>query len=757
MRRNKINIETTIMGDAIINNAEGNAKIYMYTEENKDTNIQNEVKSRTQEYADKWDMNMFLNDFKEWDENAGVNVKLSDVYLEEHLPHFIGKRNTDIAKKDNKPVKINSELTKYINVNKEKKMLLILGQPGIGKSTLITWITANFKDSKDNILVYQFAADLNDIDWSKTDKDGSLADDILKKLNLTYESLNDKTLIIDGFDEISVGSDRADILNKIYWQFKEKSLLKDFSLIITCREHYIENLQKLSCDYVTLQPWDEEQIRSFCKVYSNITGYKLSENNIMNILKNKEILGVPLILYMVLALNISIGEENSIVDVYDKIFALEGGIYDRCIDNENYAVPHRIGEIKKQIHQISREIAFWMFENNPDEASILKNNYQEICNMVIKENQYKKETAEQDFLLGNYFKKIRHCEGIETEEISFVHRTIYEYFVAEMIYNSIEEAMIELSDKSQIEFARNIAWFLKQGEVTHTIAEYLQHKIFKIHMNLNNEKKHKFYQWWENAVGNMMKDGMFHYIGKNVQDFSNVISNEIRCFLNLIVILCKIHNVSERQYIMSNIDRNLLQRYIRHSYVEYEYKFEVEKELFFEYIDFNNINLSRANLSFANLRGANLKGANLRGANLEKTDLSLANMKGVNLSLANIDGANLRGVHLEKADLSLANMRGVNLSITDLRECKLRKTDLKKSNLEGANLKEADLRQADLRLTNLSRTILKGTDIEASIWRKDDIQKVMPKLRETEFEHIIIEDENGQQQVSKNELFPDLQ
>ena len=252
MRRNKINIETTIMGDAIINNAEGNAKIYMYTEENKDTNIQNEVKSRTQEYADKWDMNMFLNDFKEWDENAGVNVKLSDVYLEEHLPHFIGKRNTDIAKKDNKPVKINSELTKYINVNKEKKMLLILGQPGIGKSTLITWITANFKDSKDNILVYQFAADLNDIDWSKTDKDGSLADDILKKLNLTYESLNDKTLIIDGFDEISVGSDRADILNKIYWQFKEKSLLKDFSLIITCREHYIENLQKLSCYFTAM-------------------------------------------------------------------------------------------------------------------------------------------------------------------------------------------------------------------------------------------------------------------------------------------------------------------------------------------------------------------------------------------------------------------------------------------------------------------------------------------------------------------------
>ena len=48
-------------------------------------------------------------------------------------------------------------------------MLFILGQPGIGKSTLITWITAHFIDSVINnindILVYQFASDLKNVDW----------------------------------------------------------------------------------------------------------------------------------------------------------------------------------------------------------------------------------------------------------------------------------------------------------------------------------------------------------------------------------------------------------------------------------------------------------------------------------------------------------------------------------------------------------------------------------------------------------------
>ncbi len=64
---------------------------------------------------------------------------------------------------------------------------------------------------------------------------------------------------------------------------------------------------------------------------------------------------------MVLALEINCEYETSIVSVYDKNFSLDGGIYDRCIDSKNFAEQHRISEIKEQIHQVSREIAFWMF------------------------------------------------------------------------------------------------------------------------------------------------------------------------------------------------------------------------------------------------------------------------------------------------------------------------------------------------------------------------------------------------------------
>lgn len=793
-RDSEIKIEFKVSEGGQVYIANDNGQIQINKKSDEYSNTQQAIKSRTQEYADKWDTNMFLNDFKEWDENAGINVKLSDVYLEEHLPHFIGKHsdnkkinnilaelNNVLAELNNVSAKLKKALSQYINKHYGKKMLLILGQPGIGKSTLITWITANFKERIENILVYQFSTDLQNIDWENKNKNPSMLDDILKELNLSNEELAGKTLIIDGFDEISIGNDRADILNRIYWQLKAKSSLNDFSLIITCRENYIQKLWHVSCEYIILQPWDEEQIRSFCTVYSNKTECKISEKTIMNILKNKEVLGIPLILYMVLALSISIEKESSIVDVYDKVFAIEGGIYDRCIDYDSYADLHWISEVKKQIHQISREIAFWMFENNPDEVSILQKKYYEICDMVIKESLKKKETIKQDLMIGSYFKRVRHCDGIETEKIYFIHRSIYEYFVAEMIYNSIRNEMIELSEESQKKFSGNISWFLKQGELTHTITEFLQHKILKLYDNLNNEKKQVFYQWWENAVGNMMNDGMFYYTKKNIQNLGDVMRKELQCFQNLVKIYCCLCNINENKYIMTNIDRKILEKYIRHCSVEFGYikeeNTENEENFFLNYIDFNNTNLININLKGANLAKANLEGADLTGANLTKvdledaklveTDLTEANLTGADLERANLTGANLTGANLTGACLRGAKLRetklrGAKLRGTDLRRTNLKEANLVKSNLSGANLSGADLTGINLTGVNLVNAVLRNVDliranIEASIWRKDDIQQVMPQLREIEFEHIIIEDENGRKEVSKKELFPELQ
>jgi len=437
--------------------------------DSKEANFYNEIhiENRADEYAAKWDKNVFLNDFNKRDENAGVNVKLKDIYLEELLPHYIWKMN-------NEPLSDLKELLReYTIENDGKKMLLILGQAGIGKSTLITWMMANIKEKKNDFLIYQFASDLKNIDWQGENILGC----IIQTLKMKYGELENKVLIIDGFDEIHANSDRERILNKLNQELEEINILKNFSLIITCRENYVSELRKIECSYIVLQAWDSNQIKRFCKAYGKESGSDISEIKINKLLEYGNVFGIPLILYMVLALDITIEKSESLVDVYDQIFSIDrSSIYDRCINNSRYGGEHRICEdkIKQAIHQISQRIAFWIFENNSEKAFIPQKEYEDICDSVIKEISNGNENIKRDFLIGNYFKLINHCDGLGTQELYFNHRSLYEYFVTVYFCESIRNLT------SEEVIAGKLAELLKCGKLTEQILEFIRYKFCRI-------------------------------------------------------------------------------------------------------------------------------------------------------------------------------------------------------------------------------------------------------------------------------------
>lgn len=544
-------------------------------EGNKKMNKEQKIESRTQEYADNWNANMFLNDFDKRDQTAGTNVKLQDVYLEEHLPHYIWCDN----EKNMLSTDLKELLSEYINEEKDNKMLLILGQPGIGKSTLITWITVNFVDRINDILVYRFAPDLGGVDWQNE----RISNRILEELGLSINELNSKILILDGFDEVNISNNRRELLDSLYgdWVFEQR--IKNFSLIITCRVNYIEKIEKLNCAYITLQTWDEIQIKSFCNIFQEKTKNKISQITINKLIESKAILGIPLIMYIVLALNIYIAGEGSIVDVYDKIFSLDGGIYDRCIDNKKFANNHRIGEIKKQIHQVSREIAVWIFENNSEEACITKEEYRKICMNVMYEQRKENAGIQQDSLIGNYFKLVRHCEGIETEKIYFVHRSIYEYFVAETIVTSVTKGL----DTSKEMLACIFGKLLKKGRLSENILNYLKHKIVTSGL-------YHSYNTIDETFQLMINNGMTFYINER---YKNIIDYEIKIFDNMLEIL--------------------------HLWNRDKWKFSPSIRNYLKYGEDCCLNLIRTDLSGIDLREVNLSKSKLDGIDLGAASLKL--------------------------------------------------------------------------------------------------------------------------------------
>lgn len=558
------------------------------------------IKNRAREYADKWNKNVFLNDFNKRDKNAGVNIKLKELYLEKHLPHYVWKM-------DDEPLDDLKELlSEYTVDNDDKIMLLILGQAGIGKSTLITWIMDNLVEKEDDIYIYQFSSDLKNIDW----QGNNILNDIFKMLGLRYDELENKVLLLDGFDEIYANSGREKILNQIYQSLKELNCLRKISLIITCRENYIDDLKKVRCDHITLQTWNDEQIISFCEIYGSKSKKSILQNNLDMMLENKKVFGIPLILYMVLALDIPIERNTSLVDIYDKIFAVDGGgIYDRCINDLSYGKEHRINEVKQQIHQVSQRIAFWIFESNSGKAVIPRIEFRKICDIVMKEAEEKAEDIQSDVLIGSYFEPIKYYEGIGTDELQFVHRSIYEYFVSIYFF----ESMRSLTSKEEL--ARELGVLLKYGYLSEQMLVFLKYKFDDI-------KKYNLASVILETFQMMLRDGMTYHIGMPCK-------NAIECELNIFDNMLKA--VHLWNYKLGEVDKKIV------SYIKCENPY---------FLNLSGIILNGVDLSNADLCGANLSEADLDESDLSRANLSEADLTNVELIMTQLTGANLDDVDL---------------------------------------------------------------------------------------------------------------
>ncbi len=661
---------------------------------------------RTEEYQNKWNENMFLNDFDEDDEDAGTNILLRDLY---QTPYYrLNGQEKDLSNLENRLYKHTA------GQDTKNRMLLILGQPGMGKSTLITWFINQLYEKDDpnekEILVYRFT-DIQ-INWNFNPEE-NIDSVILEHLNMTKHDLSGKILILDGFDEVSVGSCRRDILNHLYRTWACDTRIKNFSLLITCRENYFEDLSQLLFPYITLQPWNEDLIHDFCRNYETLAKSRIADEAITKMQNMKEVFGIPILLYMTLALEIAVKDESSMVEVYDQIFSLEaGGLYDRCLKRSilrSWDDVHRIAEIKRQIHQFSREISMWMFENNPEQASIPQKEYEKIQSKIFQEGELSIKDQGKDVFIGNYFKLVRCYEGADTEELTFVHRSIYEYFVAETICSEIKQTVTELTVESQEQLAGILGYRLKSGRIDYTIGQYLKAKVSLLTAAFSTEKKKCLYVWLEGTVGKMLDAGMLYYTRQNIKEYRNVLEKEIICFLNLLDILRLFLDFSEREYILQDVHQRQLLLYIRYatSFIT------IEKA-------YHNINLSKVDLSKADLRGTIMRGAYL--------------------SKANLSGAILSNIDLSMPDLTDAEFE---LCITKLDYSKFYNT----TNLAGADLRGADLKGANLRTVNLTGTI----------WKAEDVNKYIDIIRQSNFEMIFIfSEKTGKMRMITHRDFPSI-
>ena len=624
--------------------------------------------NKKQEYIDNWNNRLFLHQ-----DNEERPLTLADVFI---MPKY-NSNGSDIRTSPLENTSLEQEIESFVNYKRTSNML-IKGVPGIGKTSITSWIANKYGDD-DRIIILRFR------DWEKEELEKGLLKAIYHTLECKKVDLNDKILILDGFDEIKSLNSREQLLHKL---FNEILDIKNIKIIITSRLGYLDSVRFQN--EFELLPFNINYIKLF---YQKITGTELDERKIDR--QNLDVLGIPVILYMAIMSKIDITEKTTKPELYNRIFAKEGGIFDRfsykgiAYDEGSHLLRDK-ENIRKYL-KFLRKIAFIMFEKD---------------NLSLQKNEYKIPELEFQGDLVNILEfPIKHLfESIEFN-IEFIHKSIYEYFVAEYIFMEIAGKMNKNVSKGEL--AGILGNLFRKNNLSEEILEFLKYRV-------RNSELNKKFDIVKDIFQLMLKDGMTYYTNKK---YKNIIECEIIVFVNML----KIIHLWEIKNILSLGDD------------------EVEKFLKFNFMYFKLnlalINLSKANLSKANLIGANLSKANLIGANLIETDLREADLieadlrdahlRKANLSKANLRKANLRRANLSEVNLRKANLIGASLIETNLREADLIEADLSKANLIEANLSKANLRKANLIGANLIGANLIETDLIEVYLREADLREAI--------------------------------
>lgn len=557
--------------------------------------------NKKQDYIKIWNSRLFLH--VDNDENP---LTLADAFIIPDIKIIV----QGFCFVDNYNKTLNRFVERFMNYPNSSTMLII-GVPGIGKSSITSWIANEYKKD-DNVIILRFR------DWDSKELKKGLLKAVCNTLKCEKGDLENKILIFDGFDEMKALNIRKKVLNTFFNDIKD---FNKFKCIIMSRTGYIssENFKNV----IELQVFDIAKVEKF---HTKITGKDLNVKE--KIKSNLDVLGIPVILYMAIMSDIDISKNPTKPELYDRIFAEREGIFDKFGGYDKGTQILRHPDNINIYLNFLRQVAFELFEKN--ELRILKRE----CEIPKLEFQGK-STSILEFPIKHLF------DNVEIN-IEFIHKSIYEYFVADYIFETISKGIVQ----SLNNFVGILGKLFIYGYLSPEILEFLEDKVRNSELNRKYEKVNT-------AFKIMLQDGMTYHTHEFLK---NVIVCEMNVFTNMLELV----HLWDVPYF--KFDENIC------NYLKYD----MQRKINLETVNLSGLDLSKANLGGANLNGVYLVGTNLNGADLSEADLSTANLSNANLTKANLSNADLNGADLREAELKEADLRGIDLKNADLENAKLR-------------------------------------------------------------------------------------
>lgn len=625
-------------------------------------------------YADKWNERLFLHR-RPGDEE----LTLHNTYIPTLYETIIPENDRTDEPLDN----LNEKLEQFVN---RGKSLLLIGSPGIGKTSIVCYLADKYKNVPD-VIILRFS------DWSEEEWDsyvvkthGSiLLKAIINKLDCSEKDLRNKILILDGFDEIKYYSHSNELLKSFLLQIRN---IKGLRVLITSRDNYINlNIVKFQ-KVIKLCPFNESKIIEYSNNVSS--KYLLNDSDLSSI--DKEVYGIPVILYMAIVTGIDIIKINNRCSSYEKIFAVEGGIFDR-FSTESLAgydefSTHDIAYIKEVFLNILRKTAYAMFRAN-EHNSIDYKSYQAI--VINETNDLSiKPSVWYDFPIDNLYEK--------GNKIEFIHKSIYEYFMSDYIYINIHDLIKNNFDLAQAaEILVSLFYFF---DVSNEIYEFLAYKIVTSELNEPS------------ALNRILK--IIYFILYNGPSCKYE-KNEIRSikYINRLNFLFK----------------NLMQ--LIHCWTPYSCVDDQKSEMLDTIIDYIHCNITDSEINLASmylsgkrliynispeamhktkflLSGIIQNPKQLSFASLGKINFTESYLLWIKMNNSNLISAVFRKSVLQMVDMTTCYITDVSFTLSRLIEVKLKNSHIEESSFIGCFLEKNDFSMSIVKCTTFSNIITSG-------------------------------------------------
>jgi uncharacterized protein YjbI with pentapeptide repeats len=709
--------------------------------------------------------------------NNDENMTLNDIYIEptfDFLSNHLKKEKDKYyeqftSAKDNQSIHnfIYSYLKNKSSCNNEQfqsknsNIVLILGQPGQGKSSFSKKFMFDYISKKFYIEEQVFILRLRDISNSSHLLDNPI-DSLGEKLNKIIgfiPNLEEETiLLLDGLDELTmkeqlVSSKIDDFLETLISSLKDYPKLK---LIITSRTLYVnlEKLEKrLKDDILTLhlKAFDLEKQKLWLEKYKEFYPYATLTNEILDELhKNKtnhilELISQPILLHMIAELNFSkddlINNTNR-AKIYDEMFTK---IINRSWENgkkhENLK-----GIEPSDIRELLREIAFAIYKSDfeyihkskLEKLPFIKDFYDNL-GIDVDKNTEELDGILKGVLISFYFQEVNKNSQDDGEDsnnyaIEFLHKSLQEYLVAEKIYEEILRLINKDRNKYAIKDYKEVLKIVWELFSSKTISLEIQDYLIDIIKNGNQEQNIELAKRMASFLGELFeKDFIYQY---NLDMDINIMQKSFDVFYGYWTVLINLglneNFINEKftekynKYIIYLMKDNLesmgMGTIIRNSY-HLNFNCQMILNAYWVGCFFQNINFSNSTLIQIDFTSCYFSNIILKKTTFENCNFSHARFNYLTFTETKINNCYFTDLSLNEIGFSKSELKNVNFMNSKMNKTNFSNSEIIECNFTNAKLEGIILDGAtliDIIIDDENKKYLEEIGIEFTIKEDND-------------------------------------